>query len=152
MFAGDRLGTISRMSGLSRNDSAGRSAAPGLLSGLTPAEQATMVFAAFDAKDVEKLASLVDRDVRLRLGNAEELEGKRAFVEAVRASLSSVASFHHYILDVWHERDVLIVELEVAYARHDGREVTLPCCNVFRLRDGFVLDYRVYMDISPVYA
>jgi hypothetical protein len=27
----------------------------------------------------------------------------------------------------------------------------LPCCNVFRLRDGFVADYRVYMDINPVY-
>jgi hypothetical protein len=32
----------------------------------------------------------------------------------------------------------------------DGAEPRLPCCNVFRLRDGLVADYRVYMDISPV--
>jgi hypothetical protein len=35
--------------------------------------------------------------------------------------------------------------------RTDGRELTLPCCNVFRLPDGLVADYRVYVDIGPVY-
>jgi hypothetical protein len=29
--------------------------------------------------------------------------------------------------------------------------IALPCCKVFRLRDGLVADYRVYMDIAPVY-
>jgi ketosteroid isomerase-like protein len=38
------------------------------------------------------------------------------------------------------------------YTRLDGAELTLPCCNVFRVRDGAVADYRVYMDIAPVYA
>jgi ketosteroid isomerase-like protein len=140
------------MSETPQSVAAGRFGAPGVLGALAPVEQATMVFAAFDAKDVEKLASLVDEDVRMRLGNAEEAQGKPAFVEAVRAFLSSVASFHHHILDVCHEDDALIAQLEVVYTRHDGREVTLPCCNVFRLRSGLIVDYRVYMDISPVYA
>jgi ketosteroid isomerase-like protein len=140
------------MSESSHGVAAGRYGSSGALSGLTPGEQATMVFAAFDAKDVERLASLVDEEVRMRLGNAEEAQGKPAFVEEVRAFLSSVASFQHHILDVWHDSDALIVQLEVVYTRHDGREVTLPCCNVFRLRSGLVVDYRVYMDISPVYA
>jgi len=34
----------------------------------------------------------------------------------------------------------------------DGRKVKLPCCNVFHVRDGLVFDYRVYLDIGPVYA
>lgn len=147
-----RAGDDSWMSEPSHTAAAGRSGAPGLLSGLTPVEQARIVFAAFDAKDVDGLAALVSEDVLMRLGNAEEAQGKLAFVEAVRAFLSSVASFHHQILNVWHESDALIAQLEVRYTRHDGQEVTLPCCNVFRLRGGFVVDYRVYMDISPVYA
>jgi hypothetical protein len=31
-------------------------------------------------------------------------------------------------------------------------EITLPCCNVFALRDGLVAEYRSYIDITPVYA
>jgi hypothetical protein len=39
-------------------------------------------------------------DVRLRLGNAETVEGKAAFVDAVNAFLASVAGFRHEIIDV----------------------------------------------------
>jgi len=28
----------------------------------------------------------------------------------------------------------------------------LPCCNVFRMRDGLISEYRSYMDAAPVYA
>jgi ketosteroid isomerase-like protein len=34
----------------------------------------------------------------------------------------------------------------------DGGEVTLPCCNVLRLRDGLVAEYRSYIDATPVYS
>jgi ketosteroid isomerase-like protein len=122
------------------------------LAGLEPAEQAARVFAALDAKDVETLVCLVSEDVRLRLGNAEEVKGNIAFAQAARESAGSIAATHHRLVNVWHDGDALICQLEVQYTRHDGREVTLPCCNVFRVRNGLVVDYQVYMDISPVYA
>jgi ketosteroid isomerase-like protein len=78
--------------------------------------------------------------------------GKSALVAALEAFVGSVASFRHTVTNVWSDGDALIAELEVRYTRLDGEELTLPCCNVFRLRGGFVADYRVYMDISPVYA
>jgi ketosteroid isomerase-like protein len=124
----------------------------GPLAGLEPAEQAARVFASFDAKDVATLVCLVSEDVRMQLGNAEEAHGNIAFATEVRAFTASVAAFHHRLVNVWHDGDALICQLEVQYTRHDGGEVTLPCCNVFRLRNGLVVDYRVYMDISPVYA
>jgi hypothetical protein len=37
----------------------------------------------------------------------------------------------------------------VTYAQHDGSRVTLPCVNAFRLRDGRVADYRIYVDSNP---
>jgi ketosteroid isomerase-like protein len=115
-------------------------------------EQVRAIFAAFDARDVAALAALMTDDVRLRLGNAEMVEGKPAFIEAVAAFVGSVAQFHHDIVNVWSDEDALIAELEVHYTRLDGGEITLPCCNVFRLRNGSVADYRVYIDIAPVYA
>ena len=64
----------------------------------------------------------------------------------------SVARFRHVVTNVWSDREALIAELEVHYTRLDGAQLTLPVCNVFRLRDGSVADYRVYMDIARVPA
>jgi ketosteroid isomerase-like protein len=122
---------------------------PGFLS---PVAQAHTIFAAFDAKDIAGLATMMADDVRLQLGNADAVEGKSAFVEALQTFFASVARFRHVVTSVWSDREALIAELEVRYTRLDGIEVTLPVCNVFRLRDGSVVDYRVYMDITPVYA
>ena len=117
-----------------------------------PADFARDVFAALDAKDVSALAGYMTDDVRLRLGNTEPVEGKAAFISGAEAFNASVASVHHDLLNVWADGDALIIQLEVSYTRHDGGELTLPCCNVFRLRDGAIAEYLVYMDISPVYA
>ena len=116
------------------------------------ASRAEAIFRAFDAKDIAALAALATDDVRLQIGNAPVVEGKRAFVESLEAFAASVSSFAHTVTQVWSDRNALIAELTVHYERLDGRELTLPCCNVFRFRDGLVADYRVYMDINPVYA
>jgi ketosteroid isomerase-like protein len=119
---------------------------------VSPDERVREIFGAFDGQDLAGFTALMTDDVRLRLGNAAAVEGKPAFMEAVNAFLGSVATFRHEIVDVWSDRDALVAELEDHYTRLDGEEVTLPCCNVFRLRDGLVADYRSYIDISPVYA
>jgi ketosteroid isomerase-like protein len=148
-----RMGSIPENAASGRgSDAASVGGVPRPLRGLAPSDQARIIFASFDAKDVATLASVVSDDVRMRLGNAPEAQGKTAFVDGVRTFVGSVAAFHHHVENVWHDGDALIAQLEVGYTRHDGKEVTLPCCNVFRIRDGLLVDYRVYMDISPVYA
>lgn len=125
----------------------------GAVSGVrSPYDHVREIFAAFDAKDVPALAAMVTDDVRLRLGNAAMLQGKPAFVDAVRDFAGSVAGSRHDVINAWSDGDALIAELEVHYTRLDGGEITLPCCNVFQLRDGSIADYRVYIDITPVYA
>jgi ketosteroid isomerase-like protein len=115
-------------------------------------DRARPVFAAFDGKDVAAFAAFMTDDVRLRLGNADPVQGKQAFVAAVATFLASVAAFRHEIVDEWTDGDVVVTELRVHYTRLDGNEVTLPCCNVFRFRDGMVAEYRSYIDMTPVYA
>jgi ketosteroid isomerase-like protein len=117
----------------------------------SPLHHAEAIFAAFDAKDVTALAELMTDDVRLQIGNADVVNGKPEFVEALSAFFASVSGFRHTVTNVWSDLDAVIAELRVHYTRLDGAELTLPYCNVFRLRDGAVADYRVYMDIAPVY-
>jgi ketosteroid isomerase-like protein len=110
------------------------------------------IFATFDAGDVSTLAEFMTDDVQLRLGNAEMIQGKADFVDAVSAFLGSVLAVRHEIVNVFTDRDAAIVEFDVHYTRHDNHVVTLPCCNVFRLRDGLIAEYRSYIDATPVYA
>jgi ketosteroid isomerase-like protein len=42
--------------------------------------------------------------------------------------------------------------MTVHYTRADGHTVSLPCCNVLRFTEGRVSDYRVFMDMAPVFA
>ena len=93
---------------------------------MTPSDHIRMMFATFDAKDVSALAAFMTDDVRLRLGNAEPLQGKYAFVEAINAFLASFAGCRHEVLNVWSDGDALIAEFDVHYTRLDGQEVTLP--------------------------
>jgi ketosteroid isomerase-like protein len=116
------------------------------------ADQLAKVFASFGAQDVSTLAAFMTDDVQLRLANAPLVQGKGAFIAAVNGFLESVAGVHHEILHVYADGDVAVVEFDVHYTRHDGRSVVLPCCNVFRMRDGLISEYRSYMDAAPVYA
>ena len=119
---------------------------------MNPTDHVNQMFATFDAKEVSTLASFTTDDVRLRLGNAGAVRGKPAFIEAVVAFLASVAAFRHQVINVWSDGDVVVAEFDVHYTRLDGREVTVPCCNVFRLRDGLVAEYRSCLDATPVYS
>jgi ketosteroid isomerase-like protein len=122
------------------------------MSDTSASDQLRRVFATFDAKDVSVLAGFMADDIKLRLGNAPATQGKAAFVDAVDAFLGSIAAVRHEILTVYVDGDAAIVEFDVHYTRHDGDVVTLPCCNVFRLRDGLIAEYRSYIDAAPVYA
>jgi hypothetical protein len=60
---------------------------------------------------------------------------------------------HHTFVDAWEvDGGTMIALFEVFYRRLDGGELTLPCCNIFRVRNGLVDDYLIYMDINPVLA
>jgi ketosteroid isomerase-like protein len=118
----------------------------------TTADQLTRVFAAFDARDVSTLATFITDDVQLRLGNGPAVRGKADFVDEVNAFHDSVAGVHHEILYVYTDDDIAIVEFDVRYTRRDGRTVVLPCCNVFRITNGLISEYRSYVDATPVYA
>jgi len=109
-------------------------------------------FAAFDAHDVKALEGFITDDIQLQLGNTDTLHGAAAFVGAVNAFHASVAGVRHEILHLYRDDDIAAIEFAVHYTRLDGKLVTLPCCNIFRLRDGLIAEYRSYLDATPVYA
>ena len=120
---------------------------------LSPEKTIRELFATTDAKDVEANAAYLTDDIELRFGNNEPVVGKAAYIAMSKEFFASLSSLRHEIQSVWTvEDDVVITEMTVHYERLDGQTLSLSCCNLFNTRDGRVHDYRVYMDINPVFA
>jgi ketosteroid isomerase-like protein len=106
-----------------------------------------------DDRDIEAFGEYLADDVVFRFGSGEPLVGKPAVEAAGSSMLDQMAASRHEVLNLWEvEEGVVVAEMNVEYERLDGRKLTLPCCNVFRVRDGRVYDYRSYMDINPLFA
>ena len=111
------------------------------------------VFATMDAGDLDGMVKHMTDDVITQFGNQAEICGKAAFRTLFNQVGQAISGLRHDILDLWHaveDFDVWVVQLNVSYRRPDGHTVTLPCCNVFRMRGDLICEYRVYMDIGPV--
>jgi uncharacterized protein (TIGR02246 family) len=113
------------------------------------------MFAAVDARDAEGVAEYLTDDVVWALGSFDPTEGKETFVANVKASTQRIKGIRHEIHDLWHateDPDVVIARMTVHYTKLDGSSVSLPCCNVFRMRGDLISHYLIYMDITPVLA
>jgi ketosteroid isomerase-like protein len=111
------------------------------------------VFATMDDGDLDGMVEHMTDDVTTRFGNNAEICGKPAFRVLFTEVGQAISGLRHNVLDLWHaveDFDVWVVQLSVSYRLPDGSTVTLPCCNVFRMRGDLICEYRVYMDIGPV--
>jgi limonene-1,2-epoxide hydrolase len=119
----------------------------------THADVVRMLIRAVDAADHHAIVTLTAPEVHFRFGNSAPTDTQSELLAAAQSFRDGVADLHHTILDLWEVGDGMVVALmDVYYRRLDGRELTLPCCNVFGVRDGVVNDYRIYMDVNPVLA
>ena len=110
------------------------------------------LFAALDAGQAPRALDLLTEDVRFQFCSAEPVVGHEAVAANGAAMATTVTALSHDLHTVWAVDDAVICEMAVTYTRHDGSRLTLPCLNVFRLRQGRIADYRIYMDVNPVFA
>jgi ketosteroid isomerase-like protein len=119
----------------------------------TPRDVVRTLIRAVDDADYNAIAALTANDVHFRFGNAAPTDTQSELLAAAQSFRDAIADLRHTILDLWEVGDGMVVALmDVYYRRLDGRELTLPCCNVFRVQNGLVDDYRIYMDVNPVLA
>jgi hypothetical protein len=59
----------------------------------------------------------------------------------------------HHFLEQWNHGGATIAETSVTFTRTDGRAVEVPAVTIYRTNaDDMIADYRVYMDLAPVFA
>lgn len=115
-------------------------------------ELAEAVFARVDAMDANGLATWLTPDSTFVFGNWPPAEGPDAAERVVADFFAGIDGITHDILGVWESGETVVVRLDVTYKRKDGRSITLPCANIWRVSGNKIADYRVYMDVNPVFA
>lgn len=109
------------------------------------------LFRAIDAMDSEAFVGFLTDDAEFCYGSQPPVRGRAAIRDYVAGFFTALEALEHRIVEVHDAGDgVSVIEGEVTYHPGPGRTVTLPFANVFRLRDGRVSSYRVYIDPTPM--
>jgi ketosteroid isomerase-like protein len=116
-----------------------------------PLDTAKLV-ADIDSMDAATFAANLADDCVLRYANHPEVHGRDAIVGAIGAFYETIAALRHRPVSEWTVGDTTILQFEVTYTRHDGGQVTVPAVSIVRSDGKVIGDYRIYVDLAPVYA
>jgi ketosteroid isomerase-like protein len=110
------------------------------------------VFQAVDAKDAARFVSYLTPDAVFRYANNPLVTGREGIQEAVAQFFQAVKSLRHVVSDTWAVNDMVFCKGEVSYVRHnDTLAGPFPFMNLFKMRDGLIAEYLIYVDISPLW-
>lgn len=114
------------------------------------------LFRAIDSMDAPTVARAFAEDGRFRFGNNEPVVGREHVEESVSGFFSMIGGLSHEITGIWSGRsaggEVTSVEAEVTYTRKDGtRTEALPVTSTVRREGDRIRDYRIFMDVSPLF-
>ena len=110
------------------------------------------LFAAIDDRDSDHFVSYLTADAIFRFGSAPPVQGREAIRQAVDGFFATIAGLSHELNKSLDGDGTLICEGEVTYTRHDESTITLPFADVFEFENGLISQYKIYMDIGPLYA
>lgn len=110
------------------------------------------LFVAIDAQDTGRFLSCIAPDATFRFGSAPAVSGHDSIRSAVDGFFTTIAGLHHVVKKTLANGSTLICEGDVTYTRHDDTRITLPFINSFVTDGGLIVDYRIYIDIAPLYA
>jgi ketosteroid isomerase-like protein len=110
------------------------------------------LFADIDSMEPERFAQHLAPDAVMRFGNAPPVEGRDAIRDAWAAFCEGVDGVHHDLVEQWSSGDATIVEARVTYTRKDKSTVTVPVVTIYRARGELIDDYRIFIDLAPLFA
>ncbi|CDO89056.1 hypothetical protein AWC29_21450 [Mycobacterium triplex] len=115
--------------------------------------QPQQVFEIVDTMDVDKFTSLFTENARLTFGNEPSYQGLSAIRDGVTGFFGTIAGIQHTIVRLWEVGDDTIAHVDATYRRNDGTELTLAAATIYHTNGaGKIDDYRVFVDVTPIYV
>ena len=110
------------------------------------------LFADIDSMEPDRFAAHLAEDVTMRFGNANPIHGREAVRNAWAAFCKDLRGLRHELIERWKVDEATIVEATATYTRRDDSQVTVPVVTIYRERGGQINDYRIYIDLAPLFA
>jgi limonene-1,2-epoxide hydrolase len=110
------------------------------------------IFAAIDRQDSEAFVTFLTKDAVFRFGSAPAVQGRDDIRAAVDGFFGTIAACSHDVHKTLASGSTLVCEGEVTYRRQNDTEITLPFTDVFEYEGGLISQYKIYIDINPLYA
>ena len=110
------------------------------------------LFTDIDSMEPERFTAHLAEDVTMRFGNADPVHGRAAVHDVWASFCEGIDGVTHAPVDRWESESGTVAEADVTYTRKDGGTVTVPVVTIYRERDGEIVDYRVFIDLAPLFA
>ena len=115
-------------------------------------DKAGGMFAAIDSKDTQAFVGFLTDDAVFRFGSAPAVRGREAIFAAVDGFFGTIAGCSHEVQNTLASGSTLACEGEVTYRRHNDTEITLPFTDIFEYDGDLIAQYKIYIDIAPLYV
>ena len=69
-----------------------------------------------------------------------------------RRSATASTALSHAPGRSWESEEGTVAEADVTYTRKDGATVTVPVVTIYRENGELIDDYRVFIDLAPLFA
>lgn len=102
--------------------------------------------------NVDKFLAYLTPDVKWHFANSDVIIGHDAVKESLLGFWATMDSVTHHIVKSFEVDDTVIVQFDMEYRRKDGTSVHIPCCDILIFNGDLVCDFRIYIDLAPLYA
>lgn len=107
--------------------------------------------AAIGHEDWSRVGTMVAPDLSYRVGAGPVRRGLAGLKSYMQAQSRILAWIGHDEALALETEETVVIEVVSHFRRHaDGAELTLPCCDIYRFRDGLLTDWRVYADLGAI--
>ena len=110
------------------------------------------LFKAIDSQDVGAFVGFLADDATFRFGSAPAAKGSAAIGAAVEGFFGTIQGLEHTVTNAFADDNTIFCEGSVNYLRKDGSKIELPFADVFEMSGDRIAEYKIYMDVGPLYA
>jgi ketosteroid isomerase-like protein len=111
----------------------------------------TELFDSIDSMDTNKFVSFLAEDATFTFGNSPSAIGKEIVFQVVDGFFKSIKAISHTDIQTFVDGDFVIARGNSTYTRHDASALTVGFCNVFKMQNSLIQDYKIYIDLSQLY-
>jgi ketosteroid isomerase-like protein len=112
----------------------------------------SQLFSDIDSMEPERFTAHLADDVTMRFGNADPIHGRDAVRDTWASFCEGLEGVSHSVGGQWSSGSGTVVEAEVTYTRKDGSTVTVPVVTIYRENGELIDDYRIFIDLAPLFA